>query len=814
MKLFTKTPLALAVACAVTVHAEDTAELDKQVVTATRTAESLASLPYTVQIIEREDIERQATTGTDIGTILGQLVPALAPGDNTVSSFYQSLRGRSALVLIDGVAQRSNRNISRQLTTISPANIERIEVISGATAIYGAGATGGVINIITKKAAQDGLAFNTDLGFTMSTEDTDSDAFSYSLGQTVSGKFDQLDFNLAVSLEQRGHAIDANGDQIATDPSQTGRDNTDMLDVIFNTGYQLSDSSQIRLSAEYFDEEMDTDYAADYGIPSAATLGLPSGLLGGRGTYDPQPVAGLKLSQQPATERQSVTLDFSESNFFGQQLIAQLNYRETDNYFYPSLGDPLNIVTDWAAVAASSDPSNALLANSRAGARIAQSLIETEVLDMKLALSSDFDLAGHNLSLTYGLDYVQDEGSQTWIEYDYSTWLNSGQNQYQKTGREYQAGPATESETQAVFLQSEFEATDRLTLRAGVRREVVDIDVSDYRAGADEINANFYNSQLQDPVLQALAAASNQTPQQFLQGITALEVQALAQSGLDVSNFLQYSDTVETREGGSKKYGATLFNAGAAFELTAQQQVYLNYGEGFTVPDLTRLLRSISIFSDNGDRGPILESSNVKPITTESWDLGWRGQFDGIEAQASVFLNNSDKTYTFDDTTGVVELFDQEEQIWGVEGLINAYVTDNIVTGGTYAYTDGKTREDGSWKPLPVDRVSPQKITAYIGYQQDALFDVRLQMLNMADSNKAHRKNNPRRNVDFVGYTTFDLLANVALPAGTLGIAVRNLTNKEYQYLYNQVRGYPATGVATDLPALGRTLSLNYSLSY
>lgn len=53
--------------------------------------------------------------------------------------------------MIDGVSQTGSRDVSRQLNSISPGMIERIEVISGATSIYGSGATGGIINIITKE---------------------------------------------------------------------------------------------------------------------------------------------------------------------------------------------------------------------------------------------------------------------------------------------------------------------------------------------------------------------------------------------------------------------------------------------------------------------------------------------------------------------------------------------------------------------------------------------------------------------------------------------------------------------------------------
>ena len=57
-----------------------------------------------------------------------------------------------------------SRQILRELNTIRPENIARVEVVSGASAIHGGGATGGIINIITKQPAQDGVSFATEAG--------------------------------------------------------------------------------------------------------------------------------------------------------------------------------------------------------------------------------------------------------------------------------------------------------------------------------------------------------------------------------------------------------------------------------------------------------------------------------------------------------------------------------------------------------------------------------------------------------------------------------------------------------------------------
>ena len=68
------------------------------------------------------------------------------------TNYGMNMRGRSMMVMIDGVRLNSSRSDSRQLDSIDPFNIDHIEVISGATSLYGGGSTGGLINIVTKRA--------------------------------------------------------------------------------------------------------------------------------------------------------------------------------------------------------------------------------------------------------------------------------------------------------------------------------------------------------------------------------------------------------------------------------------------------------------------------------------------------------------------------------------------------------------------------------------------------------------------------------------------------------------------------------------
>lgn len=128
-----------------------TLNMQPTVVSATRTEATIASIPGSVQVIDEQQIREQSGAGRRVSDILGQLVPGIAPSSGGMSNFGQTLRGRNVLVLIDGVSQNATRDNFRQLNSISPSSIERIEVVSGASSVYGAGASGGIINIITKR---------------------------------------------------------------------------------------------------------------------------------------------------------------------------------------------------------------------------------------------------------------------------------------------------------------------------------------------------------------------------------------------------------------------------------------------------------------------------------------------------------------------------------------------------------------------------------------------------------------------------------------------------------------------------------------
>ena len=114
---------------------ESVQKLPQIVITATRSEKSIADIAGTVQNISGAEVQKQAGAGRKVADVLAQLVPSLAPSSGTGSNYGQTMRGRTVLVMIDGVSQTGSRDPARQLNSISPGMIERIEVISGATSI-------------------------------------------------------------------------------------------------------------------------------------------------------------------------------------------------------------------------------------------------------------------------------------------------------------------------------------------------------------------------------------------------------------------------------------------------------------------------------------------------------------------------------------------------------------------------------------------------------------------------------------------------------------------------------------------------------
>lgn len=154
----------------------DSLSLQEVVVTGTRNATDVRHLPMTVNVIGRQQLTEQHQTSV-LPTVMQQ-VPGffvtsrsmMGYGVSTGAAGGINLRGISGgagqlLVLIDGHPQYQGiygHPISDSYQTLMA---ERIEVLRGpASVLYGSNAMGGVMNIVTRQAREDGVRTDINLG--------------------------------------------------------------------------------------------------------------------------------------------------------------------------------------------------------------------------------------------------------------------------------------------------------------------------------------------------------------------------------------------------------------------------------------------------------------------------------------------------------------------------------------------------------------------------------------------------------------------------------------------------------------------------
>ena len=137
-------------------HPQDT--IPEIVVTATGTVHLLKDVPVQTEVITKKMLENYA--GRSLEDILGGLTASFSFNEDDMGSHLQlnGLGNSYVLILIDGKRIHGDVGGENDLALIDPQNIEKIEIVKGASsALYGSDAIAGVINIITRKHRQEGL---------------------------------------------------------------------------------------------------------------------------------------------------------------------------------------------------------------------------------------------------------------------------------------------------------------------------------------------------------------------------------------------------------------------------------------------------------------------------------------------------------------------------------------------------------------------------------------------------------------------------------------------------------------------------------
>jgi outer membrane receptor for ferrienterochelin and colicins len=152
-----KTLFALMLVIANIIRAQDAPVM---VVTGAKVAEDVRDAVTAVEVVTREEIE--AMGAKNVAEVM-ENIPGVVIFDHPQATvMMQGFEGAYVKVLVDGVEVTGDTGGATPVNMISVSDIERIEIVRGASSVlYGSDAMGGVINIITKKPEKDKFSFQT-----------------------------------------------------------------------------------------------------------------------------------------------------------------------------------------------------------------------------------------------------------------------------------------------------------------------------------------------------------------------------------------------------------------------------------------------------------------------------------------------------------------------------------------------------------------------------------------------------------------------------------------------------------------------------
>ncbi|TFH86178.1 TonB-dependent receptor [Billgrantia azerbaijanica] len=430
---------------------------ETMVVVGSRTPTQISQIPGAVWVIDKEQLQQQIESGADLKTALGKLVPGLDFAPQGRTNYGQNLRGRSVQVLIDGISLNSSRGLSRQFDAIDPFNIERIEVLSGASSLYGGGALGGIINIITRRGESGGPHWHTEAG--VKSGFNASDDLDGRLAQSISGGNDRVRGYLGVAYQDNGRHYDADGNEIFPDIAQTDLQDNRSIDVLGKLNVKLAPEQSLELGAQLYRSRFEGERGVYF--PNLDTADPD---LDGAEIRD-----GYRSDRNPATDRKMVNAQYHHGNLLGQDFYLQAFHREEEASFqafpYP--------VSD--------------------GSEFRASKQNTDLSGLKAL----FDAAlSDNVSLTYGADFDRERFDASQMIFDKAVSDATG-GLVQEAVNVEPRYPSYQVDTLAAFAQGDWNVTQALTLSAGARRQHTDVDVDDFRGipgGQNDYDATLFNA--------------------------------------------------------------------------------------------------------------------------------------------------------------------------------------------------------------------------------------------------------------------------------------------------------------------------------
>ena len=408
---------------------KDTVSLEEVVITANRIKEKKTDAVANVTIIDQKKLQQFIKIAPDMSHLIGMIEPAMSLSTNTTNNRYQNLRGRSILVLIDGIPQSTPlRATDRDIRSIDPAAVERIEIVKGATSIYGNGAIGGIMNIVTKKSPKNViLGGQTTIGASARDSFKENRGFGYRFNQQIYGNYKGFSYLVDGAMNQTGSAIDGTGEYISP---RYGLGDVRTYNGLVKLGYQFDDDNKVEAMYNFYQSLQNTPLVA-------------SG-----GKYLERPRIGVYDTKDPAAQDEGMRYNHNAYIKFNSNNI----FKRTDL--------ELSAFTQHQYAIFDYRKHNAR--SPRWESSSGQATVKGEKYGIRTQLTSKV-LFSENVftQLLYGADVLIDKTSQPLVDGRY--WM-----------------PELTSYNSAPFLQTKTTFFQYYVLKAGLRYDYIDVSVPNY----------------------------------------------------------------------------------------------------------------------------------------------------------------------------------------------------------------------------------------------------------------------------------------------------------------------------------------------
>jgi iron complex outermembrane receptor protein len=575
-------------------------------------------------------------------------------------------------------------------------------VIHGSNAIQGIGATGGVVNMVTKSPRSDG-AWTHDVKLSVANaESMHDDGWSSKISYLLGKRIGKVEWLAGAAAHSRGLFYDANGRAIGLYPTQGDIMDSTSRAFYGKIGVDFTSSRRLEVAANDFRLARKGEFVP---VPGDRSSGLLTTSIPG----DPRPSVG-----DPAVnDTTTISLDYRDRQLFGGELAVQGYVQDYEALFEGGAFTTFALTVGGPAY-------------------LDQSAITSDKLGVKVTWAmANPRLAGFRPMV--GIDVSTDTSAQRLARTN-RTWVP------EMTLREF-----------APFFQVQRTVSEKVLLSGGLR---------------------------------------------------------IASAALQVDDFTTLPSSNSTFvAGGHPTYTELLPNVGAVVYAARDLSFYVSFSEGFTMPDVGRVLRGVSTTGQSVDT-----LVDVEPVVTDNIEVGADYRLRNTHLHASYYLSNSDRGSLLERTADsqVFAVRREKTVIHGVDLTADFPLASNWSAGGTASWLRGRfdSNRDGTVDTdLDGLNLSPGRINLFVEGQPIDWLTTRLQVSTLRDRT-VDGLAPPARGREFRGYALADLALGFPTALGTFRLAIENLLDKQYVLYFSQVD----TGGANDtfFAGSGRSFVLSF----